>query len=567
MANNAPKSIDTFYNGYKFRSRTEARWAIFFDELNIAYDYEPQGFELGDVRYLPDFHLTNGLIFHQFEPTQPDQVWVEIKPAGELSESERVKIAGFVRQTDGHILLISGQPDINASLRFIDYHPETNWLITDVRWIELQDGQIGLVPVNLLNNGDLLNQTNTPRLRHALDKARQARFEFGQTPAPPQGSHNRPSNGLSTKVCKQCGQEFKPYRPHFAYCFECYKQQKQPETPVPASVGQAAQKQTPLQTVKPVATQVQTAPTRVVQQDAQSEANPIQSVGPAASQTKRTIQLVVAALAVIVLAGFVYLNYLAPSRHVAAPQTADTIAAVPQAVDTAVAVPQAVDTIATVPQAADTAVAVPQAVDTVVPEATTSDFRAIGSLDPAIPEEASIRGEIVTAAGFSHGYRFTLDDGSGHITLLMWHSVYDDCWDAPELNIGATVTVSGTTSLFEDDFQIQPRFGSQVKVESAGDFTAASPDISDLAQYMGEIVSITGTVEEIDSGSAGVRFLVSNESGAVPVFIWHSNLERIPDKEALNEPGSLIQVQGIVQEFRSNLEIVPTLPYDVVIVP
>jgi hypothetical protein len=39
------------YNGYRFRSRLEARWAVFFDELGVAYRYEPEGFELGGTRY------------------------------------------------------------------------------------------------------------------------------------------------------------------------------------------------------------------------------------------------------------------------------------------------------------------------------------------------------------------------------------------------------------------------------------------------------------------------------------------------------------------------------------
>lgn len=52
------KSIETEYNGYKFRSRLEARWGIFFDALGIKWIYEPEGFDLGDgVYYLPDFYL------------------------------------------------------------------------------------------------------------------------------------------------------------------------------------------------------------------------------------------------------------------------------------------------------------------------------------------------------------------------------------------------------------------------------------------------------------------------------------------------------------------------------
>lgn len=54
------KAIETIYNGYRFRSRLEARWAVFFDEANIEYEYEPEGFigYLG-AKYLPDFYLPN----------------------------------------------------------------------------------------------------------------------------------------------------------------------------------------------------------------------------------------------------------------------------------------------------------------------------------------------------------------------------------------------------------------------------------------------------------------------------------------------------------------------------
>ena len=65
------KAIETFYKGYHFRSRLEARWAVFFDTVGIEWKYEDQGFERemhdydreGEVkatrveRYLPDFYL------------------------------------------------------------------------------------------------------------------------------------------------------------------------------------------------------------------------------------------------------------------------------------------------------------------------------------------------------------------------------------------------------------------------------------------------------------------------------------------------------------------------------
>lgn len=51
-------AIETQYKGYRFRSRTEARWAVFFDALGVDWVYEPEGYNLGGAGlYLPDFWL------------------------------------------------------------------------------------------------------------------------------------------------------------------------------------------------------------------------------------------------------------------------------------------------------------------------------------------------------------------------------------------------------------------------------------------------------------------------------------------------------------------------------
>lgn len=64
------KAIETRYAGCRFRSRIEARWAVFFTNLRLRWEYEKQGYLVGrDQRpYLPDFYL-------------PDLgLWVEVKP-------------------------------------------------------------------------------------------------------------------------------------------------------------------------------------------------------------------------------------------------------------------------------------------------------------------------------------------------------------------------------------------------------------------------------------------------------------------------------------------------------
>lgn len=74
------KPIETSYNGYRFRSRLEARWAVFFDALDhvVQWEYEPEGFDLGDAGwYLPDFRVT-----YKYWTGEMKTVWYEIKPKG-----------------------------------------------------------------------------------------------------------------------------------------------------------------------------------------------------------------------------------------------------------------------------------------------------------------------------------------------------------------------------------------------------------------------------------------------------------------------------------------------------
>lgn len=62
------KPIETVYNGYRFRSRLEARWAVFFDAVGIRYEYEPDGFEVDGEKYLPDFYLPELDVYAEVKP-------------------------------------------------------------------------------------------------------------------------------------------------------------------------------------------------------------------------------------------------------------------------------------------------------------------------------------------------------------------------------------------------------------------------------------------------------------------------------------------------------------------
>jgi len=62
------KAKEQVYNGVKFRSTLEARWAIFFDACGLNWVYEPECFELNAGNYTPDFYLKKYDLFVEIKP-------------------------------------------------------------------------------------------------------------------------------------------------------------------------------------------------------------------------------------------------------------------------------------------------------------------------------------------------------------------------------------------------------------------------------------------------------------------------------------------------------------------
>ncbi len=186
------KAIETIYHGYRFRSRLEARWAVFFDQLGIPYQYEPEGFDLDEAGwYLPDFWLPE---LH---------CWVEIKPWPPNEDNNDVhKCLNLSRATQCRVLLIYGNPWLDdyyiahykggkltgcfmyfALCRKCDTEL---WLSSDTSWDDLA-----------LNNDPSCQtdeglSSDAPRLIAAYTAARQARFEHGEYGKRPEVSRHAP---------------------------------------------------------------------------------------------------------------------------------------------------------------------------------------------------------------------------------------------------------------------------------------------------------------------------------------------------------------------------------------
>lgn len=210
------KAIETKYKGYRFRSRLEARWAVFFDALGLQWEYEPAGFKTSKGAYLPDFFL----------PIVGGGVWVEIKHEHLTKEERndaRVKLSDVSFQTGKKAIIFMGDPLSNILCDGGDppgsYDGTASWIIVpdgsdgpylfcicpwtgnvgiefDGRGERVKDSLI-LTPdeksmidrreaidcesfYGHLAHGDKAYSGNHPRLISAAKSARSARFEHGE---------------------------------------------------------------------------------------------------------------------------------------------------------------------------------------------------------------------------------------------------------------------------------------------------------------------------------------------------------------------------------------------------
>lgn len=206
----------------------------------------------------------------------------------------------------------------------------------------------------------------------------------------------------------------------------------------------------------------------------------------------------------------------------------------------------------------------PTPADTPTPMISVTSIGAITA--DRVGEKLTLEAKVVETASFPRGFQFTLDDGTGQIVLLMWHSVYDDCWDASKINQGATVQVTGEVSEYEGRLEIQPRFGGAVKAIQVAPERFPPRDISSITGAdEGRDVVIEGWVVRAEGLSSAVKVFLADDGGEILVFIWRNVLDRIADNAGLGTPGSRVRVSGRVQVYRSNLEVVPTLPNDVTV--
>lgn len=177
------KAIETEYKGYKFRSRLEARWAVFLDVLREPWEYEVQGYDLddGDL-YLPDFWLPRLNMHLEIKGTQPN-------------EDEIRKCRKLQYHTGDAVMICYGTPMTNPCTWFcFDSGPSGGGLSEwEVQWG--WEDELVIVMASLCSVGHTFftkQWDNTVKvsqdwesrdaLKEAADCAKRARFEYGETP-------------------------------------------------------------------------------------------------------------------------------------------------------------------------------------------------------------------------------------------------------------------------------------------------------------------------------------------------------------------------------------------------
>lgn len=167
--------IPTRYRGCQFLSRLEARWAVFFDALDLEWDYEPEGFILPSGEcYLPDFYLPQVRMYAEVKPCEcRDEVVVP--------PDARRKLCDLAQAIGRPVILCDGTPrDTNYWTAWPqpgeDYPTWEDVVFTDLHRYHLVEGRLFASTGGGLFRHDWPHEDcNHP----AVAAARSARFEHG----------------------------------------------------------------------------------------------------------------------------------------------------------------------------------------------------------------------------------------------------------------------------------------------------------------------------------------------------------------------------------------------------
>lgn len=182
--------------------------------------------------------------------------------------------------------------------------------------------------------------------------------------------------------------------------------------------------------------------------------------------------------------------------------------------------------------------------------------RTISSITAADKDaRVIVTAKISRASKFSQGMRYTLNDGSGNITLLIWADVLEKMAMRDELKAGAEVRVIGQVDVFNDELEIIPERAQDVELVAAAVVpTVTVHSIASITTNdLDKTVFLRATIVDLADFSAGKYVTAQDDTGKIRVTVFRNVLTPIQNQLAI---GAQISVRGKVNVFRGNLEIV-----------
>lgn len=125
------KAIPQEHLGTIFRSRTEARWAEYFRLGAVKWSYEPEGYDFGPDRYVPDFLLPFSGAFFEIKPDLPTER--ECRVASSVAVGCRTVVVIAAGNPSSTVELIGFGPNGQARQLYLSPDAETHspWLCLD----------------------------------------------------------------------------------------------------------------------------------------------------------------------------------------------------------------------------------------------------------------------------------------------------------------------------------------------------------------------------------------------------------------------------------------------------
>lgn len=193
------KVLQTRYGGLTYRSRTEARWAVFFDMIGLRHQYEPEGYEIRVGYYRPDFWLPDLRMFFEVKGTDPTHDEVE-------------KCQALCEAAECDMLMSSGAPEERFSLMWfdrggqreglyviaLDRNPKAGFWLLNEYDPDVNVAYVGPGNDNQPRSGPMFSGA----LEAAYAEARSCRFQGDERRRPFQplpGSYRGPANDQSAK--------------------------------------------------------------------------------------------------------------------------------------------------------------------------------------------------------------------------------------------------------------------------------------------------------------------------------------------------------------------------------